>query len=187
MGNFAQARFNYKKAVHLNQENSQLFYKIACTYMNESNWSSAVKSLETALQLHRLQPEYNLAIGQCYMQMGMLEDAITYFGTVVRVRPKNLNGWIELLKCLYRADLIEDALEYANFAYEQTDGKTIFIFYKAAMLLALGKSKEAILQLEEAMQQNPKQIKKLIELNPSILQNQQVVDVIARFKKKRSI
>jgi tetratricopeptide (TPR) repeat protein len=187
MGNFAQARFNYKKAVHLNQENSQLFYKIACTYMNEGNWSSAVKSLETALKLHRLQPEYNLAIGQCYMQMGKLEDAITYFGTVVRVRPKNLNGWIELLKCLYKADLIEDALEYANFAYEQTDGKTIFIFYKAAMLLALGKSKEAILQLEEAMQKNPKQIKKLIELNPSILQNQQVVDVIARFKKKRSI
>jgi tetratricopeptide (TPR) repeat protein len=187
MGNFAQARFNYKKAAHLNQENSQLFYKIACTYMNEGNWGSAVKSLETALRLHRLQPEYNLAIGQCYMQMGKLEDAITYFGTVVRVRPKNLNGWIELLKCLYKADLIEDALEYANFAYEQTDGKTIFIFYKAAMLLALGKSKEAILQLEEAMQQNPKQIKKLIELNPSILQNQQVVDVIARFKKKRSI
>jgi tetratricopeptide (TPR) repeat protein len=187
MGNFAQARFNYKKAVHLNQENSQLFYKIACTYMNESNWGSAVKSLETALRLHRLQPEYNLAIGQCYMQMGKLEDAITYFGTVVRVRPKNLNGWIELLKCLYKADLVEDALEYANFAYEQTDGKTIFIFYKSAMLLALGKSKEAILQLEEAMQQNPKQVKKLIELNPAILQNQQVVDVIARFKKKRSI
>jgi hypothetical protein len=37
------------------------------------------------------------------------------------------------------------------------------------------------------MQQNPKLVKKLIELNPAILQNQQVVDVIARFKKKKSI
>ncbi|MGF2413339.1 MAG: tetratricopeptide repeat protein [Ferruginibacter sp.] len=187
MGNFAQARFNYKKAVHLNHEDSQLHYKIACTYMNESNWGSAVKNLEIAMRMHRLQPEYNLAIGQCFMEMGKLEDAITYFGNVVRVRPKNLNGWMELLKCLYKAALLEDALEYANFAYEQTDGKTIFIFYKSAILFAMGKSKEAILQLEEAMQQNPKQIKKLIELNPSILQNQQVVDVIARFKKKRSI
>jgi tetratricopeptide (TPR) repeat protein len=187
MGNFAQARFNYKKAAHLNHNDSQLHYKIACTYMNESNWGSAVKNLEIALRMHRLQPEYNLALGQCFMEMGKLEDAITYFGNVVRVRPKNLNGWTELLKCLYKASLFDDALEYAGFAYEQTDGKAVFLFYKSAILFAMGKSKEAILQLEHGMQQNPRLIKKLIELNPSILQNQQVVDVIARFKKRKSM
>lgn len=85
------------------------------------------------------------------------------------------------------AELWEDGLEYASFAYEQTDHKPVFLFYKAAILLECGKSKEAILQLEEGMLQNPKLVKKLIELNPAILQNQQVVDVIARFKKKRSI
>jgi tetratricopeptide (TPR) repeat protein len=121
------------------------------------------------------------------MEMGKLEDAITYFGNVVRVRPKNLNGWTELLKCLYKASLFDDALEYAGFAYEQTDGKAVFLFYKSAILFAMGKSKEAILQLEHGMQQNPRLIKKLIELNPSILQNQQVVDVIARFKKRKSM
>jgi len=83
--------------------------------------------------------------------------------------------------------LFEEALEYAGFAYEQTDGKTIFTFYRSAILFAMGKSKEAVLQLENGMQQNPKLIKKIIELNPSILQSQQVVDVIARFKKRKSI
>ena len=187
MGNFAQARFNYKKAVHLNQGDSQLHYKIACSYMNEANWNSAIKSLEIALRLHRLQPEYNLAMGQCFMEIGKLDDAITYFGNVVRVRPKNINGWLELLKCLYKADLLDDALEYAGFAFEQTDGKAVFIFYKSAILFAMGKSKEATLQLEHGMAKNPKLVKKLIELNPAILQNQQVVDIIARFKKKKSI
>ena len=186
MGNFAQARFNYRKASHLNPDDSQMHYKIACTYMNESTWDSAVKNLEHALRIHRLQPEYNLALGQCYMQMNKLDDAITYFGNVVRVRPKNLNGWIELLKCLYKAELLEEALEYAGFAFEQTDGKSIFIFYKSAVLYAMGRSKEALLQLEIGMEKNPKQIKKFIELNPSILQHQQVVDVIAKFKKRRS-
>ena len=79
-----------------------------------------------------------------------------------------------------------EALEYTGFAYEQTDGKTIFLFYKSAVLFAMGKFKEAILQLENGMQQNPKLIKKFIELNPAILQSQLVVDVIARFKKKKS-
>lgn len=186
MGNFAQARFNYKKAVHLNQNNSHLHYKVACTYMNESNWNSAIKSLEIALRMHKLQPEFNLAIGQCYTELGKLEEAITYFGNVVRVRPKNLNGWTELIGCLYKAELLEEAWEYAGFAYEQTDGKSVFIFYKSAILFALGKSKEAILQLEQAMQKNPKQVKKFIELNPALLQNQQIVDIIARHKKKKS-
>ena len=121
------------------------------------------------------------------MELNKLDDAITYFGNVVRVRPKNLNGWIELLKCLYKAELFEEALEYSGFAYEQTDGKTIFLFYKSAVLYAIGKSKEALLVLEQGMGKNPKLIKKFIELNPSILQNQGVVDIIARFKKRRSI
>lgn len=187
LGNFAQARFNYKKASHLSQEDSQLLFKIACTYMNEANWTSAIKTLETAIRLHKLQPEYNLAMGQCFMQLGRLEDAVSYLGNVVRVRPKNINGWTELLKCLYKAELWDDALEYAGFAFEQTDRKPVFIFYKTAVLFASGKSKEALLMLEEGMQQSPKLIKKLIELNPAILQNQQVVDIIARFKKKKSI
>jgi tetratricopeptide (TPR) repeat protein len=187
MGNYAQARFNYKKASHLNQSDSQLHFKIACTYMNEANWSSAIKTLEVALKMHSLQTEYNLAMGQCYMQLGKLEDAISYFGNVVRIRPKNSNGWIELLKCLYKAELWDEAMEYVVFAYEQTDGKPVFLFYKSAILLASGKSKEAVVQLENAMQLNPKLIKKFIELNPAVLQNQQIVDVIARFKKKKSI
>lgn len=187
MGNFAQARFNYKKASHLNQEDTQLHYKIACTYMNESNWSSAIKNLEIAMRMHRLQPEYNLAMGQCCMEMNKLEDAITYFGNVVRVRPKNINGWLELLKCLYTADMLEEGIEYAGFAFEQTDGKPVFLFYKSAFLFALGKSKEALQFLETGMLRNPKLIKKFIEINPSILQVQQVVDLIARYKKRSSI
>ena len=187
MGNYAQARFNYRKASHLNSSDSQLNYKIACTYMNESQWESAIKNLEAALRIHRMQPEYNLAMGQCYMQLDKLEDAITCFGNVVRVRPKNINGWIELLKCLYKAEMFEEALEYAGFAYEQTDAKPIFLFYKSAFLFTLGKPKEAILQLESGMNRNPRLVKKFIEINPSLLQIQQVVDVIARYKKRKSI
>jgi tetratricopeptide (TPR) repeat protein len=187
MGNYAQARFNYRKASHLNQEDSQLIYKIACTYMNEGIWESAVKTLEAALKIHRMQPEYNLAMGQCYMELDRLDDAITYFGNVVRVRPKNINGWSELLKCLYKAEMFEEMLEYAGFAFEQTDGKPIFIFHKSAALFAMGRSKEALLQLEAGMSKSPKLIKKFIEINPSLLQVQQVVDIIARFKKRNSI
>ena len=185
--NYAQARFNYRKAAHLNLENDQLYFKIACTYMNEGVWESAIKNLQIAMRTSRMQPEYNLAMGQCYMEQGKIQEAVQYFGNVVRTRPKNTNGWVELLKCLYQARCFEEGLEYVEHAIVLTNTKPVFIFYKCAFLLALGKSKEAILQLETGMNKNPKLVKKLIELNPSILQNQLVVDVIARFKRSKSI
>jgi hypothetical protein len=83
--------------------------------------------------------------------------------------------------------MLEEALEYAGFAYEQTDGKPIFLFYKSAALYAMGKSKEALLNLEAGMNRNPKLVKKFIEINPAILQVQQVVDIIARYKKRNSL
>ena len=49
----------------------------------------------------------------------------------------------------------------------------------------MNKSKEALLQLEKALSISPKQVKKFVELNPSILQNPLVVDKLAQYKRKR--
>jgi tetratricopeptide (TPR) repeat protein len=121
------------------------------------------------------------------MRLGLFKEAIQYFTNVVRIRPRNKSGWEALIRCLIKADFFEEALEQSEAALTITDGKPLFIFYKTAALLALGKTKEAILQLETAMEKSPRLLKKLIELNPAILQNQSVVDVIARFKRNKSI
>jgi hypothetical protein len=51
----------------------------------------------------------------------------------------------------------------------------------------LGKTKEGLLHLEKAMSLSPKLLKKFMELNPAILQNNQVVDIVARYKKGKKI
>ncbi|MEO7922166.1 MAG: tetratricopeptide repeat protein [Chitinophagaceae bacterium] len=185
--NFAQARFYYRKASHLRQDDSKLFYKIACTYFNEGLWENCIKQLETAMKIHRQQSEYNLLMGECKMQLGLFKDAVQYFSNVVRLRPRNAGGWEALIRCLYKAGYMEEALEQTGAAMRVTNRKPLFLFYKASVLFASGKTKEAILQLEEAMLKAPKLLKKFVELNPSILQNQLVVDVLARFKRNKSI
>jgi tetratricopeptide (TPR) repeat protein len=184
--NYAQARFNYRKASHLNPDDSHLYYKIACTYMNEKYWESAVKNLESAMRIHRTQPEYNFAIAQCYVELKKIKDAVIYFSNFIKARPKNIKGWKELIKCLYNAGFYEEALEQTYNAAKNTDNKPILLFYKSAIYFALGKSKEALLQLELAMEKSSKLVKQLIELNPSLLQNQQVVDLISRYKRTNS-
>ena len=186
LDNFAQARFNYKKASHLNPEDAEMHYKIASTYMNEGVWNNAIKSLDTAVRLSKMHPEYSLALGRCYMEMGNTNQAIIHFGNVIKLRPKNINGWVELLNCLYKGKMFVEGVEYASSAFEQTDGKAIFLYYKSMFLFANGKSKEALVFLEKGITVNPRMIKKFIALNPSILQLQRVVDLIASHKKRRS-
>lgn len=185
--NFAQARFYYRKASHLNQEDSKLFFKIACTYMNEGQWNTAAKQLQTALQIHRLQPEYNLAMGECKMQLGEFKEAIQFFSTVVAQRPKNISSWEALIRCLYIGEYYDEAVEQVDAAIRHTDNKPIFTFYLSAIYFATGRSKEALIHLENGMNKAPKLLKKLVDLNPSILQHHQVVDLVAKYKRNRAI
>ncbi|MEI6946045.1 tetratricopeptide repeat protein [Paraflavisolibacter sp. H34] len=181
--NFAQARFHYRKASHLNPEDSKLLYKIACTYYNEANWINAAKQLETALRIHRHQYEYNLLMGECKLNMGMIKEAVQYFSTVVRVKPKKLGGWEALIRCLYQSGFYAEARQQALTALNVTNGKPLFIYYLSAIMIAMGKSKEAMLYLEQGLKESPKTVKKFIALNPSVLQIQSVADTIARYKK----
>lgn len=187
MGKFAAARFHYKKAVHLNPDDSKLHYKIAVTYMLEEQWQSASKNLENAMRIHRAIPEYNLAMGECKMNLNKFKDAIQYFGMVVKHKPKHVSGWEALIRCLLKAGYYEEAYEQCLHALTATEGKAIFYFYASTSLFVLGKTKEALLKLEAGMDKSPKLLKKFIELNPSILQNNQVVDIIARYKKGKKI
>lgn len=185
--NYAQARQYYRKASHMRSDDSRLYYKIACTYYKEGQWESCLKQLESALKIHRMQPEYNLVAGECKMQLGLFKDAVQYLTNVVSARPKNAAGWEALVRCLYNGQFYEDALEQTDTAIRTTHNKPLFLFYKAAILIADGKTKEGILQLEKAMAEAPRQLRKMVELNPAILQNQLVVDVIARYKRNKSI
>jgi predicted Zn-dependent protease len=82
---------------------------------------------------------------------------------------------------------LEEAKEQALSALQVTQGKPLFMFYLSNILFAMKKPKEAIQYLERAMEKAPKLLKRFVELNPSILQNHQVVDMIAKFKRNKSI
>ncbi|RFM26130.1 tetratricopeptide repeat protein [Deminuibacter soli] len=187
MGNNAQARFHYRKASHMNPDDSKLHYKIAQTYINEKHWENAVKQLENAMRLQRNVPEYNLAMGECKMEQGKIKEAIQCFGLVVRSKPKFVNGWESLIRCLYKGEFYEEAAEQSLAALEATEGKPVFSYYYSAALFGMGKSKEALLQLEKGLETSPKLLKKFLELQPVALQNNQVVDLIARYKKGKKM
>ena len=91
-------------------------------------------------------------MGESKVHLEKYREAIHFFSVVVGARPKNASGWEALIRCLYKGGFYEEGLQQIDTAISQTNKKPLFPYYKAALFLALGKSKEGILQLEGAME-----------------------------------
>jgi tetratricopeptide (TPR) repeat protein len=179
----ADARFYYKKAAHLNPENANMYYKMACTYMQEDQWRNAIKLLDTALKINKIKAEFNYTMAQCYFQLEDYNQTIFYLSNTLATKPKSLKAWELLMICLYAIERYDDGLEYIENALLATNNKPLFLYYKVAFLQANGYTKEAILLLDTAISMAPKQLKYLIELNPSLLHHSAFIDCIIRHKK----
>ena len=184
--NFAQARFHYRKASHLNPDDSRIYYKIAITYFKEEQWEAAVKQLETAMRLHKLQPEFNLLMGECKMEQGKLKEAIPYFLNVIKARPKNVSGHEALIRCLAKAGELEAALVRSVGAEEASGSNPLFTYYRSGILFMQGRVKEAAVQLERALIANPRLFNKLSDWVPGLLQRPQVVDLLSKYLRRKS-
>jgi tetratricopeptide (TPR) repeat protein len=183
--NWAQARFHYKKASHLNPSDSKMYYKIACTYHNEGSFDAASKQLDQALKMDSGHPDYNLAMGLILSAKNLHEDAVPYFLNVIKARPKNLKGWTALVECFMHSNNWDKAAEFAQLAYIRMSRKTIFLYHLVAIHYLSGNIKEALTQLQTAMQLDSRMVKKLSDYCPQILQNPQAVDIISQYKKRK--
>ncbi len=96
---------------------------------------------DCAQSMHRLQPEYNLAMGECKMHTGEYKEAIQYFSNVVSQRPKNISSWEALIRCLYLGEYYEEALGPGCCRYEAYREQTIICFLSHRHLYGYGKNK----------------------------------------------
>ncbi len=182
---YAMARLYYRKASHLNQDDAKLYYNIALTYMNEQSWGKAVKYLETALKISRLNRDFNLAMGDCQKHLGNIEEAIRHYRVIVDVKPKAISGWEALIRCLYEAGYMEEAEAYISQAFQYLGKKPVLAYYRSAVYFAMGQTKEGLLQLQGALAESPALVRKFISLDPAHLQVPAVAELLAQSRRMR--
>lgn len=182
---YAQARYHYRKACHINPNDDRLYFRVGRTYMLELQWAQAIKYIATAQRLNAKSCEYRLALGECHLRMESYKEALAHLLEAVRLRPASYRARLYFIRGLYMAGYYEEALIQLQIAEEETGDKPVYHYYSCAVLLVLGRAKEAMLQLETALAAAPRQLKRLLELNPSILQYTGVVDILARYRRKK--
>lgn len=183
--NYTKARQYYRKAAQLNPQDDQIFFKIGETYAKEGQWEKAVKSYSAALNMNKTNATYCLALGSSLIEMRADKEALVCFLNAVQLRPDMKSAWQSLIKGLYVTGYTEEALTQVSVAEDQYGQRVEFVYYRAVILLALGKSKDAVLYLEEALAQNPKKSNALQFLDKESVLHPAFADVLVRYKKKK--
>jgi tetratricopeptide (TPR) repeat protein len=182
--NFPRARYFYRQASQLSPQDDGIFYKIGETYARERQWEKAVKAYSVALHLNKDNASYCMAIGNCLMELDVKNEALVCYLNAVRLKPGNKTTWVALIRGLYIAGFYDEALTQIEVAREHCGDKPDFRYFQSAILVEMGKSKEAMLQLEKALKEAPSKVKIFTGLNPEYLRRTAVSDLIAKYKKK---
>jgi tetratricopeptide (TPR) repeat protein len=182
---YAKARDYYRKASQLNPQDDQIFFKIGETYTKESKWEKAIKAYSVALHINKNNASYCLALGNCLMEMNAEKEALVCYLNAVQLRPDIKSTWQALVKALYSSNYLDEALSQLIIAEEHCGEKIEFVYYRAAILLAQGKTKEAVIQLENALASNDKKISALKFIDREIAHHPVFAEVLVRNKKKK--
>ena len=182
---YAKARDYYRKASQLNPQDDQIFFKIGETYTKESKWEKAIKAYSVALHINKNNASYCLALGNCLMEMNAEKEALVCYLNAVQLRPDIKSTWQALVKALYTSNYLDEALSQLQIAEEHCGEKIEFVYYKSAILLAQGKTKEAVIQLENALLANDKKITALKFIDREIIHHPVFAEVLVRNKKKK--
>jgi tetratricopeptide (TPR) repeat protein len=140
-----------------------------------------------ALRIKRLDPEFNLIMGECNMKLGKYKDAVHFFLTVVQAKPRNIKGWEALIRSLFEAGQYAEADKQIQQAKHKTGEKPVFDYYQSAVFLAQNKTSQGFTLLEKTIEAFPKQLKLFLKLYPSAVKFPQVVELLLKSKRRRHL
>lgn len=183
--NFALARHYYRQASKLSPEDDVIFYKIGETYARQQDWEKAMKSYSVALSINKENATYCLAIGNCLMELDVKNEALLCFLNAVRLKPSVKTTWLALIRGLFFAEHYDEALTQLAVARGNCGEKPDFDYLQAAILFEMGKTKEALIVLEDALQENLSKLKIFTQLNPDYIKRAAVAELIAKYKKTK--
>src|SRR5690606_2944336 len=97
----------------------------------------------------------------------------------------NKTTWMALIRGLYIAGYYEEALTQIEVAREHCGDKPDFRYFQSALLFELGKTKEALLHLETALNAAAHRIRVFTSLNPEFLRRTAVSELVAKYKNRK--
>ncbi len=179
--NYPVARTFLDRAVALNPLNDEALFHIGSCYAGQKNWKKAIVFYLKAVRLNELNENYFAALGEAFYQIRNFKDAEIHLKAAADTAPETADYWIRLARFYMDTQRIEEALRVLDEAEEHTYGSEI-LYYRSAFLFKMGKRREALLVLEEALCEDFYAHGSMFSLLPMMAKDSEVKAVISIFQ-----
>ncbi len=179
--NYPVALTFFEQALAFNTLNDEAMYHIGTCYAAQKKWKKAIGPLLRAIRTNELDENYFAALGEAYFQTGNYKDAELHLKAAADIAPELADYWIRLARFYMDTQRIEEALQVLDEAEEYTFGSEI-LYYRSAFLFKMGKKREALLVLEEALCEDFYAHGSMFSLLPMMAKDSEVKAVISIFQ-----
>lgn len=175
--NLLSAKAILFSALRLDSYNDEIYYLLGECYSKEKSFHSAISAYKKAIGLEDCREEYFEGIAKAYVQLGDYANAANYFDLATDLAPEQEYLWYQYTSVLVKLNKVKEALEVLDDAEMYAVGPEL-LYCRAVCLSILGKKKEALAILDEALTDNFEMHNKLFELDPTLKFDKDILSII---------
>lgn len=180
---YAQARHYYILATDLDPADEELHYKIGTLYGKDQKWETALKHFERALSLNKEHVKSLQGLGAALLKLEDFEMGFAFLKKATTIKIKNITPWLKYIKELIRHEAFEEAMDAIEEAYYHIGDHIDLLYLDATNHFGLGKAKEGMIILENALAIDDKKSRMVFNLIPDLRQRSSIVQLISKYKK----
>lgn len=111
--NYQEALKNYQEAITINPQHAQAHTMISLLWMRSNNYEHALNHAQKAFEIDKNYIPAQLARGECFVQLGKLEDAKIVYQEVLKQEPNHFESHL-LLSQLYCKEMTTEGCANAR-------------------------------------------------------------------------
>jgi tetratricopeptide (TPR) repeat protein len=140
------------------KEESGIHYRMGVVYLNDGNFTEALKELTVAIEAYPDEPSYHNALGLAYFAKGMNKEAREHMRDAIKLDPKLSEAHVNLAAIYLVEENWDGAISESRLALENIFYRTpeLAHFNMGQAYFNKGEYKEALASFSKAVELNPR-------------------------------
>ena len=181
LNNLLSAKASLFTALRLDPYNEEVYYFLGKCYAKEDSFHSAINAYQKAIQIEQSNEAFYSDLGLAYLNVGNYRQAIRNFKRATRIAPEEGIYWYQYVSLLIKMKKFEKALAVIEDSEDYTVAPEL-LYCKAVCLSKLGRKRETLEVLDEALIDNFSLHQSLFELNPQLRFDKDILAIINYYK-----
>ncbi len=173
------SRYYYKRALHINPNIAEAYYRIGESYKAEDNWEQAYKFFIKAAEMEKQDYDYQIVAAEAAQVMKEVEKAIEIAETAIDISAARFEAYLLMAQIFLHAGDSETALEILDKGIIFCKSTVELKFARIAVIYYMGQKQEALIQLMMMLSEAPGKEIFMLYMYPDMENDQDIAMILS--------